>query len=396
MEPSRPRFGLPSILDALCRDEDDSAVERLIADFGGNPAHVTARSFGEPAVRSRRLRFGSGGEIIVHDGAVVAVLLHLRDGSRPIELSAWISGVTNAATLDDLAKSLGSAPRFAGFKEPFFAVDGGYLRAEFAEPGGWKAPGNLTTITVTVEQPGISCRPEDDDCPNCSALLVRADGPASADGPVDVDATVRSLAAARDAGHLEEDSRWVPLDDLQALQASGLMQHVESQLTCTRCRRILCLTLYRTSAPTLGYFALNDAIRRPLEAIPPVTLWGDAARVAKDNEAMHYLDHAPGSWFLVEQQGALYLQVRYVISSMAEDSAFIELDEKEREEYRAGGRDYVIALARRIEQSHPHLEDSSYFLRDLYRGDQRSEYGPLVDAAIVNHTWIAEQRRKRL
>lgn len=343
-------------------------------------------------MRSRRLLFAHGGEIFLHDDAVVAVALHLTPtpiAPGGIDLSAWIEGVDGDATLGDLVTAIGAPRRFAGLGTPYVELDGGYARLDFADRG-WNEPGNLRGITVTAEQPGLAARPEDDDCPTCTDLLVRRSDTGTG---IDVAATTESLAAARTAGLLTEDLHWVRLDDLQPLHDSGLMERVESQLTCTRCRRIICFTLRRGASPTFGYHVLNDAMRRPLDAIPPVERWGDAARIAEERDAMHHVDHEPGAWFLVEQHGALYLDARYTISSMAEGSALIRLDESELEAYRDGGHAYVAGLAARINDDGPHREGSPYAERDLSRGPDGPAYRDAVTVAIVNHTWIARQRR---
>ena len=385
---ARTSTRLPVVLDALNRSEEDPAVRRLSAAFGGDPAEVRERLVGAPARRSRRLLFASGGEIILHDDAVVAVLLHL--APRGLDLSEWIAGAGNAATLDELANAIGGPPHFAGIGTPYFTLDGGYVRAGFKDNRGWKEAGNLLSLTITADKPGLTCRPEDDDCPTCGDLLVRA---SDQDGGVDVDGTTAALAEAVTAGLLTEDAHWVTLADLRPLHASGLMERVESQLTCTTCRRIICFTLFRDAAPAFGYHVVDDARRRPLEAIPPVEQWGDAARIAADRDAMHYVDHEPGAWFLVERQGALYLDARYSYSAVIDDSALIRLDDSELAAYRTGGHDYLSGLAQRIHNSAPYTEKSPYHRRDLFRGPGGREYREAVSAAIVNHTWLARQRQ---
>lgn len=385
MERWRTSTRLPVIVDALGLSEEDPAVRGLADAFGGEPAEVAERLVGEPALRSRRLLFASGGEIILHDDVVVAVCLHV--AARGLDLSTWIADVRNDATLDDLKKAIGANPHFAGLGTPYFTLDGGYARAGFRDNRGWKDQGNLVGITVTMDQPGLACRPDDDDCPACADLLVRG-----TDG-VDVDGTTEALAAALTADLLTEDANWVKLADLRPLHASGLMARVESQLTCTVCRRIICFTLYRDAAPTFGYHVASEARRHPLEAIPPVEQWGDEARIAADRDAMHYVDHEPGAWFLVEQQGSRYLDLRYTINQMVDDSALIRLDESELAAYRTGGHDYLSQLAERVRDSAPYSEKSPYYERDLRRGPDGRKYREAVSAAIVNHTWLARQRR---
>lgn len=394
MERWRTSTELPALLAALGGTEQDPAVRRVVDAFGGEPAATADRRVGEPVRRSRRLSFASGGELVLHDGVVVAVILHVAPTSAAphgLDLSAWVTGVDGDATLDDLKAAIGAPRRFAGFGTPYFPLDGGWARLEFRERRGWNDPGNLERIVVTTAEPGRSCRPEDDDCPTCGDLLVRRH---ATDTGIDVDRTVASLEAARSDGRLTEDPSWVRLEDLRPLQASALMDRVEGQLTCSSCGRIICLTLFRDGAATFGHHPLNDAQRRPLDAIPPVEAWGDAARIAEDRDAMHHVDHEPGAWFLVEQQGVHYLDVRYVVSSMVDDSALIRLDETEIAAYRDGGRDQLVELAGRIRDSSPHLERSPYHRRDLYQGPDGRARRRTVRVAIADHTWLAQQRRR--
>ncbi|MVA76269.1 hypothetical protein GC722_09555 [Auraticoccus sp. F435] len=393
MERWRTHTLLPLVLDALGLTGTDPATRRLAEAFGGEPAAVRERLVGEPARRSRRLLFASGGEIVLHDDAVAAVVLHLGPtphAPRGLDLAEWIDGADGDATLEQLVTAVGAPRHFAGFGTPYLTLDGGYARLDFRDRRGWNEPGNLLSITVTAEEPGRTTRPEDDDCPSCSDLLVRRE-PA---GGVDVEATVDALAAALAVGPLTEDAHWVRLADLQPLHASGLMERVESQLTCTTCRRIICLTLFRDSPPTFRYAVLDEAMRRPLEPIPPVEQWGDAARIAEEAGSMHHVDHEPGAWFLLEQQGVLYLHARYVINTMLDDSALIRLDDTEHEAYRTGGRSYISRLARRIHDGSPHEKSSPFHQRNLLRGPDARSYRDAVAQAVVNHTWLAEQRRR--
>jgi hypothetical protein len=110
---------------------------------------------------------------------------------------------------------------------------------------------------------------------------------------------------------------------------------------------------------------------------------------------MRYLDHAPGAWFLIERDGSLYLDARYSYSGLIDDSALIQLDEAELKAYRDGGRDWLSDFATRVHHGAPYREDSAFFARDLFRGPDGARYREAVSVAIADHTWIAEQRRKR-
>ncbi|GAT72540.1 hypothetical protein MHM582_1014 [Microbacterium sp. HM58-2] len=388
--------GLSLLLDSLTHAEQDPEVRALTAAFGGDPVEVRERLIGAPAVRSRRMLFASGGEIILHDDAVVEVLLHVVPQSpkqQGVDLAEWLPGPGNDATLDDLNAAIGTRRGFAGIGTPWFAVDGAFVRADFRDRRGWNEPGNLESLAITVEQPGLVCAPDDDDCPRCADLLIRWD----ASEEVDVEATDQALRSARDAGDLKEDLHWVPLDDLRMLHGSGLMTRVESQLTCRSCRRVICFALQRDGAPSFTYCSVNDARRHPLEEIPPVERWGSAERQAAAHAAMQYVDHSPGAWFLVRQGERLYLDARYSYSALIDTSALIELDASERESYRRGGHTYLGELAYRIHMSGPYQEESPYYARDLYRGggDPGRDYRSEVSAAIVNHTWLAQQRSQQ-
>lgn len=381
---------MPMILDALRGRRDDTPVRRLIDAFGTDPVATTERSIGEPAVLSQHLLFESGGEIVLHDDAVVAVILHLTPTSfapRGLDAAEWIPGIDNDGTFADFRAIFDVPWRFAD-GDRYFILEAAYLRPEFVKHGG-RRPGDLQRVAFTVDDPKEMCRPADEDCPVCRELIVR-----TGDGSFDVDGTVDALLAAVEAGILRESNGAVRLVDLRLLHASALMERVESQVTCTACGRVSCLTLYRDSSPTFGYHPLDAAMRRPLEAIPPVEEWGDAARIAEARDAMRYVDHEPGLWFLVEQHGDLYLDARYTINSMADDSCLIRLDDAESRQYLEGGRDSLTDLARRIDSSGPHREGSPFHLRNLLRNpDGERDYSAEFRAAIANHTWLARQKQ---
>ena len=108
---------------------------------------------------------------------------------------------------------------------------------------------------------------------------------------------------------------------------------------------------------------------------------------------MHYVDHEPGSWFLVEQDGALFLDARFSYSGVIDDSVLVRLDATELAGYRNGGHAYLTALAERIHNSGPFRPTSPFHDRDLYRREGGRALRDAVSAAIVDHTWRAEQRR---
>lgn len=110
---------------------------------------------------------------------------------------------------------------------------------------------------------------------------------------------------------------------------------------------------------------------------------------------MEYVDHEPGGWFLVAQDGILYLDARYSYSALIDDSALVRLDDGEVAAYRAGGRDVLTRLARGIHESAPYRPESAAYARDLYRGPDAATFRRAVAAAIADHTWAAERRRAR-
>ena len=374
------------IVDALAQGEESDAVRALVDAFGGTPDSITERLVGEPPLRSRRLRFGSGGEIVLHDDAVVAVLLWLSpgaEGRRVTQLAEWLPGTTNASTFDDFKAILQSPWHFGGEARCFVLQDG-YLRLA---PRGHSA--EFSALAFTAEDPKFQCRPEDDDCPSCSELLVRRD-----DGTMHLEKTIDALSAATAEKHLSAVDSRVALGDMRALHSSGLMRIIESQFLCRNCHRYLCLTLQDDAAPAFTYTVHDVATWRPFEAVPSIEQWASAERIAAEPVPMRYVDHEPGAWFLVERNGELFLDARYSYGSIVDDSALIPLDEAETSAYREGGHDYLTALARGVHNSAPYREESQYRARDLFRGEHSKQYRSLVRAAIVEHTWIAEQRRK--
>ncbi|NYJ03548.1 hypothetical protein HNR19_004246 [Nocardioides thalensis] len=100
---------------------------------------------------------------------------------------------------------------------------------------------------------------------------------------------------------------------------------------------------------------------------------------------MKVIDELSGGWFLLEEDGRLYLDARYSYSAVIDDSALVELDPEEVAAYRAGGRDHISELATAIHMSAPYRGDSPYFSRDLYRGDQGRQWRSAVAAAVAAH-----------
>ncbi|PIJ15882.1 hypothetical protein BMH30_13070, partial [Leucobacter sp. OLES1] len=108
-----------------------------------------------------------------------------------------------------------------------------------------------------------------------------------------------------------------------------------------------------------------------------------------------YVDHEPGRWFLVARNGETFLDVRTSAGPVGDTSVLIRLDADELAAYASGEHEALSELAERIDRSAPTAEGSPYRVRDLYRGPEAPGLRAAVSAAIVDRTWIAEQRRAR-
>ncbi|QIK72801.1 hypothetical protein G7070_11610 [Propioniciclava coleopterorum] len=119
------------------------------------------------------------------------------------------------------------------------------------------------------------------------------------------------------------------------------MERAESQAACTDCGRVTCLTVVRGGEPLLTYYTPDQARRRPREPIPPVERWAGPGQARREASGVRYVDHEPGRWFLVEQEGALFLDARYTSSAAIDDSVLIRLDAAEMAGHRDGGHAYL-------------------------------------------------------
>lgn len=95
---------------------------------------------------------------------------------------------------------------------------------------------------------------------------------------------------------------------------------------------------------------------------------------------MKVLDHEPHAWFLLEDEGALYLDA-HCSFSVFDYSVLIALDAEETSAYRAQGRPYLDELAERIHNSAPAaaVSTSPYRSRDLKTGPSAER----ASAAII-------------
>ena len=108
------------------------------------------------------------------------------------------------------------------------------------------------------------------------------------------------------------------------------------------------------------------------------------------SKEMKYLDHNPGQWFLLQWQGALYLNYRYSHTDIADDSAFMKLSNEERYQYDTRGREALQELAEAARNSGPYRKESPYYERNLFRGPGSKELSSAVGTAIADHTLSAE------
>ncbi len=96
---------------------------------------------------------------------------------------------------------------------------------------------------------------------------------------------------------------------------------------------------------------------------------------------MKVLDYEPQCWFLLEDDGALFLDANCNHSFIGY-SFLLQLDAKEAANYRVKGRAYLSRLADEIQNSAPILAVS----KSIYKGrDCSQEYSERVMTAI--HQW---------
>ena len=215
-QPYQPTGRVTLIVDALAKPESSEAVQTLIGALGGRVISETERLIGEPPTRSRHLRCADGGEIILHDGAVVAVLLHFAPTDptmRPAQLADWLPGTSNETTYTDLKQLLQSPWLFSNGAR-CFELEGGYLRLVTR---GYSQV--LDRVVFDAESPKGRWWPERDDCAACSDLIVRLQAPSAGDPALDGAA---ETAPARQR-HAALAPREAPGDGAQVLdRARGL------------------------------------------------------------------------------------------------------------------------------------------------------------------------------
>ena len=100
-------------------------------------------------------------------------------------------------------------------------------------------------------------------------------------------------------------------------------------------------------------------------------------------DTVRIVDSEAGSWFLIEWEGVLHLEARYMHSAFIDDAALIRLDEAELAAYERGGHDYLTDLAERVHMSGPYLPASPFHARDIYRREGTRELRRQVTAAVI-------------
>ena len=79
---------------------------------------------------------------------------------------------------------------------------------------------------------------------------------------------------------------------------------------------------------------------------------------------MRVIDHAPHGWFLLEEDGALFLDVNCSHSAVSYNFV-LQLDAQERSAYKDEGRAFIGRLATAVQDSGPHLSTSRFHERNM-------------------------------
>ncbi|MEU0135711.1 hypothetical protein ABZ172_17035 [Streptomyces sp. NPDC006296] len=363
--------------DALLRAEDDTAVRRVIDLLGSDPV-VSDFLVGAPAHRDRHLTFASGGEIMLRDGEVRAILFHIRPTETAPHgftgLGTLIPGLSPDASRSQVIASLGDPITGRTGRHTTHSVGGGFVKVFYDAWAGKNAPNHLKLVQLTADDTYATIDPADERCPGCADLLVRtAPEPAGAEAhaDVDVDATIAALRGAVAAGGLRQAYHRVALGDLRSLHDSGLMEHVEAQLGCTLCHRYLCFALHRDADPTFAYLSLNDTYRRTPEPVPPVEQWGDTARIAREAQRPEQIATDGNSWILFARGEQLFMNARCWYSAV-EGSRLIRLEAAEVRQYERDGEAYLSRLQETINRTWT-SDDDPWRARDLTRSGMSNE-----------------------
>ncbi|MEV5200580.1 hypothetical protein [Streptomyces sp. NPDC053720] len=359
--------------DALLMAECDDVVQRAIGLLGSDPV-VSDFEVGAPAHHDRYLTFGSGGEIMLRDGAVTAILFHVQPTAAAPRgftgLSALIPGLSRDSSRSQVEEALGEPIVGRTGPNATYPVGGGFVKVFY---DGWAekdAPGRLKLIQMTAEDTYAKTDPADERCPGCADMLIRATS-ASNGVDVDVDATITALHDGVAAGRLRQAHNWVALDDMLRLHGSGLMQHVAAQLGCTICHRHILFALHRDTDPTFEYVSLNDACRRTPEQVPLVERWGDAARIARAAQRPEQIATDGSTWVLFAMGKHLFMNARCWYSAV-EGSRLIRLEAAEVRQYERDGEAYLSRLQEAINRTWT-SNDDPWRSRDLTRSRMSDE-----------------------
>lgn len=373
---------------ALGRDQRSPHARAALTMLGGE-AVVTELVTGAPAVRERHLSYPSGGEVLLRDGIVTAFWFHTEPSlvsPAGFDPSRLLPGLPDDADWDDV-KAVAGKPRRITFTagresstDAFAVRDASlYVTLRSVEGAGYRGVARLMIRPAEIDRPVRSLA---DRCPVCIELAVCDDA-----GTMDVAGTIAELAARVGDGRLEDDPYRVRLRDVDDLRASGLMERIEVHLDCTACRTTWCLVLPREGEPTLIDVA-GFGHQHPKLAVPPMEQWAGAGRRAEADAEMKVIDWAQGGWFLMEKQGALYLDAR-VTAGHVDISVLVRLTDDERAAYERGGHAYADELARQINDAGPYRAESPWFARDLTRGGDASVSG---EATSAIGAWLQQQR----
>ncbi|TXS12895.1 hypothetical protein [Streptomyces sp. wa13] len=357
--------------DALLMAERDDAVQRVIGLLGSDPV-ISEFEVGAPAHHDRCLTFSSGGEIMLRDGTVTAILFHVQPTEAAPhgfpELGGLLPGLGRDASRSQVEEALGAPIAGRTGTSATHRVGGGFVKVFYDAWAEKDEPNHLKLIQMTAEDTYAGTDPADERCPGCAGTLIRA---GSASDGVDVDATITSLRSGVAAGHLRQEHRWVALDDLLRLHDSGLMEHVAAQLGCTICHRRIFFALHRDADPTFEYASLNDARRRTPERVPPVERWGDAARIAWEAQRPEQIATDGSTWILFARGKHLFMNARCWYSAV-DGSRLIRLTASEVSRYERDGGAYLSRLQESINRTWT-SNDDPWRSRDLTQSGMSDE-----------------------
>ncbi|MEV5688499.1 hypothetical protein AB0L68_35875 [Streptomyces sp. NPDC052164] len=357
--------------DALLMAERDDVVQRAIELLGSNPV-ISEFEVGAPVHHDRYLTFASGGEIVLRDGTVTAILFHVQPTEAAPRgftgISTLIPGLSRDASRSQVEEALGEPIVGRTGPNAAHSVGGGFVKLFYDRWANKDAPGHLKLIQMTAEDTYARTDPADERCPGCAGVLTRT---TSASDGVDVFATITALHDGVAAGRLRQAHNWVALDDMLRLHDSGLMEHIEAQLGCTICHRHICFALHRDADPTFEYVSLNDTYRRTPEQVPPVELWGDAARIAREAERPERIATDGSTWVLFSKGKHLFMNARCWYSAV-EGSRLIRLKAAEVRQYERDGEAYLSRLQETINRTWT-SNDDPWRSRDLTRSGMSDE-----------------------